>query len=90
MAKDRLTEIQKIAATTADKYATFEGGIQSVVITADADIYVALDEPSASTTGFLVKGGVTQNQWDFRGGNVQQVHVVAATTANVYILGIRS
>lgn len=90
MAKDRLTEIQRIAATTADKYATFDGGIQSLIITSDADIYVALDEPSASTTGFLVKGGSTQNQWDFKGGGVGQVHVVAVTTATVYLMGIRN
>lgn len=90
MAADRLVEIQKIAATTADKYATFDGGIQSLVVTADADIYIQFDEPAAATTGFLVKGGVTNNPWEFPGGNVKQVHVVAVSTANVYLMGIRN
>jgi len=86
-------EVQKLASVTSStqKVATFAGGIQSLIMTSDQDVYINFDEqPATSDNGLLVKGGVTNNQWVLGGNNVQKVNVIASsTTANVYILGTR-
>lgn len=94
MAADRAVEVQSASSVgTSGTTFTFEGGIQSLIMTTSADCYVNFDQPvgASDNAGFLVKGGVTNNQWDFHGGNTKQVNVRAVTgTAAVYILGVRN
>lgn len=95
MARDESVEIQKLSTVTssAQQVATFEGGINTLILTSDQDIYINFDghpAGSANNQGFLVKGGVTQNQWCFFGGNIKQVNVIAvSTSANVYLMATR-
>lgn len=95
MASYEGNEIQKLTTVTSGtaQTATFDGGIQSLIVTCDQDIYINFDgHPvgSAANQGFLVKGGVTQNQWTFLGNNIQKINVVAVgTSTNVYLLGLR-
>lgn len=95
MARDESVEVQKLSTVTsaAQQVATFEGGINTLTVTSDQDIYVNFDgHPAGSSNnqGFLVKGGVTNNQWCFYGGAVTKVNCIAvSTSANVYLLGTR-
>lgn len=92
MALDKTVEVQQLNVTTADKYVTFEGGVNGFVLTCSSqDVFVDFDVPASSATGFLVKKDVTNNQWDFRGGSVKQLHAVTgSSTATLYIIGVRN
>lgn len=97
MANWQLTETAQIAATAVNNFATFgvpgtaaAGGIQQCYVSGSADFYIDFDTPAAATRSLLVKGGQPPVRFDFKGGSVQKVHVVAVTTATVYVLGVRN
>ena len=92
MAATQTAEAQKISATSTAKYATFDGGIQQCYISSDADIYVSFDDqvPVSSGNALLIKANLAPVRIDFRGGSVQKVWAITASTANVYVLGTRN
>ena len=89
MAQYESVETQTIAVTNVSKAATFEGGIQSVVLSCDADCFVDFDIPAIASSSLLVKANLEPVQIDFGGGNIKQVTAICGGTANLYILGIR-
>lgn len=92
MARDAGIEIQKLATVTSStqQVATFEGGIQTLVLTTDQDVYMNFGDQPADSSSFLVKGGVTHNPWEFKGSNPTKINVKAvSSSANVYLMGLR-
>lgn len=90
MARDQGVETQKLALTTSDAHATFEGGCQGFYLSADADCYVDFDQPS-DTGSFLIKANVAYPKFDFRGSNVQKIHArTVSSTGNLFIVGVRN
>lgn len=90
MALYQTAETQKLAMTTDTAAATFEGGVQQVYLSADADCYVDFDQPS-DTGSLLIKANLAPVRIDFRGGSITKIHAQAATgTGNLYILGVRN
>lgn len=85
MASDRASETRKIAATTTAKEENFVTGCKGAVISADADCFIAFDENADSGSFFI--------QADTNTGFIPvpftRFSVVAASTANVYILAVR-
>lgn len=88
MARDQGIETAQIAVTTTAKSATFEGGIQQAYLSADADCFVDFDDP-ATTGSLLLKANQAPVRISFGGCNVQKVWAICASTANLYILGVR-
>jgi hypothetical protein len=81
-------ETQKISVTTTAKAATFDGGIQQAYLSADADCFVDFDDV-ATTSSLLIKANLAPVRITFGGSNVQKVWAICASTANLYILGVR-
>ena len=89
MALDKITENEKIEATTTAKYADFDSGVRKVNIVSDADCFVSFDENVATTSSFLMKAN-TPHEFQFDGGGPRRVWAItASSTANVYLLVIR-
>ena len=89
MANYETTERAVIAVTTVSKAATFDGGVQAVYLVCDSDCYVDFDRPAVASTSLLLKANLAPTRIVFNGGNVLQVSAVTASTATLYILGIR-
>lgn len=92
MASYNHVEVQSGTVTTANTVFTFDGGIQGLVITATADVLINFETPAgtADNAGFLVKGGITNSQLDFHGGNIKQLNARAVSgSASVYLIGVR-
>ena len=92
MSSYQTAEAQLISATSTAKCATFEGGIQKAVISASADSYISFDEqvPVVDGNSLFIKGADHATEIDFSGGNIKKVWAITASTANVFILGIRN
>lgn len=88
MARDQSQETAKLGVTTTAKQINFEGGVQQVYITADADCFVDFDEV-ATTSSLLIKANQAPARISFGGSNVQNVWAICASTANLYVLGVR-
>jgi hypothetical protein len=89
MARSQTVETQKVAMTSTTQAATFEGGVQGVYLSSDADCFVDFDQPS-DTGSYLIKANVAYPFFDFRSGSVSKVYAQTATTGNLYILGVRN
>lgn len=93
MARFQPIEFQKMAATTTSGGvpANFEGGIQKLVVTADAaNCFICFDQPCVNSKEGIPLAANVPFQIDFSGANVQNVYVeTSASTANVYLMGIR-
>ena len=85
MAVNEAGEIKKLAATTASASVNFEKSVIGVYIKTDADIYIAFDR-AATTNDFLLEADDRVVEFDI---NCTQVHIIAASTANVYLVGRR-
>jgi len=92
MSSYQTAEAQMISATSTAKSATFEGGINKCVISASADTYITFDEqiPVVSGHSLYIHGNDHATEIDFSGGNIKKVWAITASTANVFILGIRN
>lgn len=91
MANFQTTENAKISATSTAQAATFAGGIQTIYVTADADVYISFDETVAVVgQSLLIKANIQPVEINFYGGNIQKVWAICSSTANVYLLGIRA
>ena len=88
MARYDSVETQTISLAATSKEATFEGGVQSVVLVADTDCYVDFDTPAMSQSSLLVKANQAPAQIHFPGASVQKVTAIG-TSGILYILGIR-
>lgn len=77
-----------IAVTTTDKKQNFGGLCTGVVLSADADCFVAFDE-NADTGSLLIKGATAAQAVHFP-VKFTEVHAITASgTANLYILALR-
>ncbi len=85
MADFHAVDTRKIAATSTDKSENFITKCKRVVLSSDGDCFVDFDE-NADTGSFFIKGNQSPIAFDVE---FTQVHVVASTTANLYILAIR-
>lgn len=91
MANFQTTENAKISATSTAQAATFPGGIQRVYIVSDADVYISFDETVAVVgQSLLIKANIQPVEINFFNGNVQKLWAICSSTANVYLLGVRS
>ena len=90
MAKDQGVETQFVSFEDGiDDEATFEGGCQGFYLSATADCFVDFDQPSDDGS-FLIKANIAYPIFDFKGSNVQKVHVRGSTgSGNLHILGVR-
>lgn len=93
MSRDQGIEFQKISATTTSGAtpATFEGGIQQVYVTADAEITLSIDTPAVDRAeGIVINANLQPVRLSFGSANPQRIYAVAHTgTANVYLMGVR-
>ncbi|MEK9207073.1 MAG: hypothetical protein AAB922_01225 [Patescibacteria group bacterium] len=85
MASDRASETRKIAATTTVKQEDFVTGCKGACVSADADCFIAFDE-NADLGSFFIQADTNTG---FIPVQFTKFSVVAASTANVYILAIR-
>ena len=85
MAVDRASETRKIAATTTAKEENFITGCKGAIVSADADCFISFDEV-ADTGSFFIQADTNTGYIPVQ---FTKFSVVAATTANVYILAIR-
>ena len=92
MSSYQTAEAQMISATDVAKCATFEGGIQGVIVSASADTFITFDEqvPVVNGNALFIKGNEHPAEINFPGGNIKKVWAITAGTANVFILGIRN
>ena len=81
----KASETRKVAATTTEKVENFERSCKGAVISADGDCFIAFDENADSGSLFI--------QADTNTGYIPvsftKFSVIAVSTANVYIMGIR-
>jgi len=78
-------DVKQAAATTTSAAVDFEKRVRGVHIKTDANVYVAFDR--AATTGdFLL---ASTDLVVFFEVPCTEVHLKAATTANVYLVGVR-
>lgn len=89
MANYSSSETQKIAVTTVDKFATFDGSAQEFYLVCDADVFVDFDQPAVLNQSLLIKANQSPARLVFENGNIGKVHAICASTANLYILGVR-
>lgn len=91
MAKYDNQETCKISATsTSDNYQTFEGGIKTLYVVADADVFIDFDRPASTSSSLLLKANTQPVELKFNNVGVTTVHAkTASSTANVYLLGVR-
>ena len=76
--------------TTTTAHATFEGGVQQVYLSADADCFVDFDQPS-DTGSLLIKANLAPARIEFRGGSIKKIYAqTGSSTGNLYILGVRA
>lgn len=85
MATNEAGEIKTLAATTTSASVDFEKSVIGVYIKTDADVYIAFDR-AATTSDFLLEAADRVVEFDV---NCTEVHIIATTTANVYIVGRR-
>ena len=82
------SETRLIAVTTTDKKESFGALCTGVVLSADADCFVAFDE-NADTGSLLIKGA-TAAQAVFFPVKFTEIHAItSAGTANLYVLALR-
>lgn len=93
MARDQGVEFQKMSATTTSGSvpATFEGGVQTLTVTADAaNCFISFDQPCVNSKEGILLAANLPFLFEFKGANVQKVYVETSTsTANVYLMGVR-
>lgn len=91
MAEYQTVETEQIAATSSSKAAEFEGGVQRVYITADADCYVDFDQPAVTSRSYLVDVSAGSHlEFDFGKSSVKSVTAITGGgSANVYIVAVR-
>jgi hypothetical protein len=85
MAVNEAGEIKILAATNASASVNFEKSVISVYIKTDANIWIAFDR-AATTNDFLLEANDRVVEFNV---NCTQVHIIANTTANVYLVGRR-
>lgn len=85
MASDRSSETRKIEATTTAKEENFVTGCKGAIVSADADCFISFDEVADSGSFFIQADTNT----GFIPVTFTKFSVVAASTANVYILAVR-
>ena len=85
---DKSSQTVKIAVTTTDKKEAFGGLCTGVVLSADADCFVAFDE-NADAGSLLIKGATAAQALYFP-VQFSQIHAItSAGTANLYVLALR-
>ncbi len=93
MARYQPIEFQKMSATqtSGGTPASFEGGIQELVVTADAaNCFICFDQPCVNSKEGILLAANVPFRFVFKGANVQSVYVETSTsTANVYLMGVR-
>jgi len=79
-------EVKKAAATTTSAAVDFVKRIRGAYVKTDADVYLAFDR-AATATDFLLEAadGVV-----FFELPCTEVHLIAVSTANVYLVGVRA
>ena len=88
MANWEASQAVTIAVTGTDKKQNFGGLCTGVVLSADADCFVAFDE-NADTGSLLVKGA-TAAQAVYIPVKFTEIHAITSGgTANLYILALR-
>lgn len=85
MAVALASETRKIAATTTAIEENFVTGCKGAIVSADADCFISFDEVADSGSFFIQ----TDTNTGFIPVSFTKFSVVAASTANVYILAIR-
>lgn len=85
MATTDAGEIKKLAATNTSASVDFEKSVIGVYIKTDANVYIAFDR-TATTSDFLLEADDRVVEFDV---NCTEVHIIAVTTANVYLVGRR-
>ena len=79
------SETRKVAATTTNKTEDFVRSCKGAIVSADADCFIAFDE-NADSGSFFIQADTNTG---FIPVEFTKFSVVAASSANVYILAVR-
>jgi hypothetical protein len=90
MADWHTAETALVAASSVNNYATFDGGVNSVVLSSTVDCYVDFETPAATSRSLLVQADQAPFQIYFGKSTVKKVYAITGGgTGNLHILGIR-